>query len=451
MTWDVNKDKQECSMPYGKLRELQGERLKTIVQKVYDKVPLYREKFDASGIKPGDIQGIDDISKLPFTTKDNMRDVYAYGLLACDRRDIVEIHTSSGTTGKPVVDAYTQNDINLWGKVMARTLSMGGVTADDVVQNAFGYGLFTGGLGMHYGARRIGATCIPISGGNTKRQLDIMQDFGTTVLACTPTYSINLADVGFKEGLDFSKLPLRVGFFGAEPWSDGMRNEIQAKLGIKAFDIFGLTEIIGPGVAAECEFQNLLHVFEDDFYPEIINPETGEPLHDGETGELVFTTLTKEGTPVIRYRTRDITYLTREPCACGRTLVRMHRILGRTDDMLIIRGVNIFPLQIEQVLIEMGDIEPHYHIFVDRIGALDYLEVQVEVTEKMFADGLGYINMKERQIKDKLHEALLVSCKVKIVEPNSIPRSEGKAKRVTDKRSVYSQAGLIPRPSGRGC
>jgi phenylacetate-CoA ligase len=376
MIWDAKNE----TMPPPELRELQGARLKAVVQKVYGKVPFYKAKIDALGVKPGDINGIDDVRKLPFTTKDEMRDVYPYGLLATDLKEIVEIHTSSGTTGKPVVDAYTRGDIDLWSEVMARTLSMGGVGKDDIVQNAYGYGLFTGGLGAHYGAQRVGATCIPISGGNTKRQLDIMRDFGSTALTCTPSYSLYIAEMGREEGIDFAKLPLRVGFFGAEPWSDNMRKEIEEKLHIKAYDIFGLTEIIGPGVAAECECQNLLHVFEDHFYPEIINPDTGEPLPDGEKGELVFTTITKEGTPVIRYRTRDITYLTRDPCQCGRTSVRMHRILGRTDDMLIIRGVNVFPSQVEQVLVEMEGVEPHYQLLVERSDNLDCLEVWVEMT-----------------------------------------------------------------------
>jgi len=432
MIWDAKYE----TMPRGDLRTLQSERLRAIAQKVYDRVPFYRAKFDALGVKPSDIRTIDDLRLLPFTTKDDMRDVYPYGLLACGLADIVEIHTSSGTTGKPVVDAYTASDINLWGEVMARTLSMGGVTKDDIVQNAYGYGLFTGGLGAHYGARRIGAVCIPISGGNTKRQLDFMRDFGSTALTCTPSYSLYMAEAGRDEGIDFEKLPLKIGFFGAEPWSDGMRAEIEAKMKIKAYDIFGLTEIIGPGVAAECEQQDLLHVFEDHFYPEIINPDTGEPLPDGEKGELVFTTLTKEGTPVIRYRTRDITYLNREPCACGRTSVRMHRLLGRTDDMLIIRGVNIFPSQVEHVLTKMDGVEPHYQLLVDRKDNLDCLEVQVEMTEALFSDELKIIEKKERQIEHALREALLVHSKVKLVEPKSIARSEGKAKRIVDKRNI---------------
>jgi phenylacetate-CoA ligase len=423
-------------MPQDKLKEIQSERLRTIIQKVYDNVPFYKAKLDAAGVKPSDINSIDDLPKLPFTTKDEMRDVYPYGLLATDLRAIVEIHTSSGTTGKPVVDAYTRRDIDLWSEVMARTLTMGGATEDDIIQNAYGYGLFTGGLGAHYGAQRIGATCIPISGGNTARQLDVMQDFGSTVLTCTPSYSLYLAEAGREAGIDFSKLPLKLGFLGAEPWSESMREEIQNKLHIKAFDIFGLTEIIGPGVAAECEYQNLLHVFEDHFYPEIINPDTGESLPDGEKGELVFTTLTREGTPIIRYRTRDITYLTREQCECGRTLVRMHRILGRTDDMLIIRGVNIFPSQVEQVLIQMEGVEPHYQLLVERRENMDCLEVLVEMTESLFSDELKFIKRKESEIEHKLRESLLIHSKVKLVEPKSIARSEGKAKRIIDKRNI---------------
>ncbi|MDR0330310.1 MAG: phenylacetate--CoA ligase [Chitinispirillales bacterium] len=431
MIWDPKYE----AMPRAKLKALQGKRLRDIAKRVYERVPFYKAKFDALKVAPSDIRGVEDLHRLPFTTKDDMRDVYPYGLLACDLKKIIEIHTSSGTTGKPVVDAYTRADIDLWAEVMARTFSMGGAGKDDILQNAYGYGLFTGGLGAHYGAQRIGAACIPISGGNTKRQLDVMRDFGSTMLTCTPSYSLYIAEAGREEGIDFSKLPLRFGFFGAEPWSDNMRADIEDKLRIKAFDIFGLTEIIGPGVAAECEHQNLLHVFEDHFYPEIISPETGEPLPDGEKGELVFTTLTKEGTPVIRYRTRDITYLSREQCACGRTHVKMHRILGRTDDMLIIRGVNVFPSQVEHVLVTIKGVEPHYQLIVERVDNLDTLEVQVEMTEDLFSDELKYIEQKERQIEHHLREALLVHSKVKLVEPKSIARSEGKAKRVIDNRA----------------
>ena len=424
------------TMPRDRLRAYQSEHLVRLVKRVYEQVPFYRAKMDAAGVRPADIRSIDDIVRLPFTTKDEMRDVYPYGLLACQRADIVEIHTSSGTTGKPVVDAYTAHDIDVWSEVMARTLAMGDTTRYDVVQNAYGYGLFTGGLGVHYGARRIGAIVIPISGGNTKRQIEVMRDFGTTVLTCTPSYSLYLAEAGREEGIDFARLGLKAGFFGAEPWSESMRAEIQAKLHLKAIDIYGLTEIIGPGVASECERQSGLHIFEDHFYPEVIDPTTGQPLPPGERGELVFTTLTKEGTPIIRYRTRDITFLYPEPCPCGRSSVRMNRILGRTDDMLIIRGVNVFPSQIEQVLLRVDGVEPHYQIVVDRREHLDYIEVQVEMNDSLFSDEVKAIERKEREIAEKLHSALLISAGVRLVEPKSIARSEGKAKRVIDRRKI---------------
>ncbi len=435
MIW--NKDYE--TMSRDKLTQIQGDRLRSLVERVYESVPFYREKMDRAGVKPEDIKSLSDITRLPFTTKDEMREVYPFGLLASDKKDIVEIHTSSGTTGQPVVDAYTQNDIDIWSEVMARTLAMGDTTSKDVVQNAYGYGLFTGGLGAHYGARRIGAMVLPISGGNTKRQLQVMRDFGSTVLTCTPSYSLYLAECAAEEGISFADLPLRVGFFGAEPWSETMRKEIQEKLQVKAIDIYGLTEIIGPGVASECEKQDLLHVFEDHFYPEIIDPETGEPLEDGQKGELVFTTLTKTGTPIIRYRTRDITFITHEQCACGRSCVRMHRILGRTDDMLIIRGVNVFPSQIENVLLDIEGVEPHYQLLVDKKGTLDILDVQVEMHEKLFSDEVKDIERLEKTIEAKLYSSLNIHTKVHLVEPKTIARSEGKAKRIIDKRNVYQQ------------
>jgi len=424
------------TMPRKKLRALQGKRLREIVGKVYKNVDFYRKKMDAMGVKPSDIRSIDDIVKLPFTTKDEMREVYPYGLLACPKEDIVEVHTSSGTTGTPVVDAYTKKDIEIWSEVMARTLSMGDVTEKDIVQNAYGYGLFTGGLGVHYGTRKIGATVIPISGGNTKRQLSIMKDFGTTVLTCTPSYTQYLAEVAKEEGIDISKLPLKAGFFGAEPWSETMRKEIEERLHLKAYDIYGLTEIIGPGVSAECKMQNGLHVNEDHFYPEIIDPVTGKQLPYGEKGELVISTITKEGTPIIRYRTRDITWLMPEKCECGRTSVRMHRLLGRTDDMLIIRGVNVFPSQIEQVLLQVEGVEPHYQLVVERKDRLDYLEVQVEMNESLFSDEIKNLESMEKTIEQKLYSALGIHTKVKLVEPKAIARSEGKAKRIIDKRVI---------------
>ncbi|HMD67696.1 MAG TPA: phenylacetate--CoA ligase [Chitinivibrionales bacterium] len=432
MIWDRELE----TMSRKRLTILQTRRLQNLARKAYVNNPFYRGKMDAAGVKPTHIKHISDIVKLPFITKTDLRDVYPYGLLSCHVNNIVEIHSSSGTTGKPVVDAYTRKDIEIWSEVMARTLAMGDATAKDRVQNAYGYGLFTGGLGVHYGARRMGAMIIPISAGNTKRQLQIMQDFGTTILACTPSYSLYLAEVGREEKIDFSKLPLKAGLFGAEPWSENMRKEIEAKLHLKAIDIYGLTEIIGPGVASECERQDMLHIFEDHFYPEIIDPDSGKVLPDGEKGELVFTTLTKEGTPVIRYRTRDITYLDHSKCGCGRTSVRMHRILGRTDDMLIIRGVNVFPSQIEEVLLKMEGVEPHYQLVVERRENLDYLEVQVEVSETSFSDEIRKLEVREKEIERALHDALLIHAKVKLVEPKSITRSEGKAKRVIDKRII---------------
>ncbi|MBN1409251.1 MAG: phenylacetate--CoA ligase [Spirochaetales bacterium] len=432
MIWD---QKHETMDEAGR-KKLQGERLSALIKRAYGSVPFYKKKMDELGVKPEDIKGIEDITKLPFLTKTDMRDIYPYGLVAVPLKDIVEIHTSSGTTGTPVVDAYTINDIKIWGEVMARTLAMGGTTSEDTVQNAYGYGLFTGGLGVHYGARTIGANVIPISGGNTLRQLKTMQDFKSTVLTCTPSYSLMLAEIGKEKGIDFKKLPLKVGFLGAEPWSDGMRREIEEKLNIMALDIYGLTEIIGPGVAAECECKKGLHIFDDHFYPEIIDPETGEVLPHGQKGELVFTTLTKEGSPVIRYRTRDITFLIPEKCECGRTSIRMHRILGRTDDMLIIRGVNVFPSQIEEVLMELEGTEPHYQIIVERTGQLDSIEVQVEMTDKLFSDEIKNLEKEEKEIEGALYSALNVHAKVTLVEPKKIPRSEGKAKRIIDKRKI---------------
>ncbi len=424
------------TMSREKLRDVQSERLIKLVEKAYNNNDFYRKKMDDKGVKPSDIKSIDDIVKLPFITKDEMRIIYPYGLLCVDKKEIVEIHTSSGTTGKPVVDAYTRNDIDVWSEVMARTLAAGGVTENDTVQNAYGYGLFTGGLGVHYGARKIGANVIPISGGNTKRQLMIMQDFQSDALTCTPSYSLYLAEAGREAGIDFSKLPLRVGFFGAEPWTETMRKDIEKNLNVLAIDIYGLTEIIGPGVSTECEKQNGLHIFEDHFYAEVINPETDEVLPDGEKGELVITTLTKEGTPVIRYRTRDIVTLNHDKCECGRTQVRMSKVLGRTDDMLIIRGVNVFPTQIEEVLLKFEETEPHYQLLVDRKGNLDSLEIQVEMTEGLFSDEVRQIEDIERSIENELYSSLNIHTKVKLVEPKTIARSEGKAKRIIDKRSL---------------
>jgi phenylacetate-CoA ligase len=418
------------------MARLQGERLGRLVDVLYRRVPFYRAKMDARGVRPQDIQGIGDIARLPLTTKDEMRDVYPYGLLSVDLKEIVEIHTSSGTTGKPVVDAYTSGDIEVWAESMARTLSGGGTNRHDIVQNAYGYGLFTGGLGVHYGARKIGATVIPISGGNTKRQLAILRDFKSTVLTCTPSYSLYLAEAAREEGIDLRTVGLKAGFFGAEPWSESMRSDIEKKLSLLSIDIYGLTEIIGPGVAFECEHQKGLHINEDHFYAEIIDPVSGEVLPDGTKGELVITTLTKEGTPVLRYRTRDITYLDHTPCTCGRTTVRMHRVLGRTDDMLIIRGVNVFPSQIEEVILRVEGIEPHYQLIVERRDQLDELEVQVEMNEKVFSDEIKNLEHMEKRIEAELYASLNIHTRVRLVEPKSIARSESKAKRIVDKRQL---------------
>ena len=425
------------TMPREALRALQLKRLQNVAKRVYDKVPFYKARFDAAGIKPKDITSIDDLSRLPFTYKQDLRDNYPFGLFTVPMEDVVRIHASSGTTGKPTVVGYTKNDIETWSKLMARTLAAGGVTKHDIIHNAYGYGLFTGGLGFHYGAEMLGASVIPISGGNTKRQIMIMQDFGPTVLTCTPSYALHLLEVAEDMGADFKKLKLKVGVFGAEPWSDIMRKEIEKKLSIDAIDLYGLSEIIGPGVSSEClEAKDGLHVFEDHFIPEIIDPVTEEVLPPGQPGELVFTTITKEAFPVIRYRTRDISTLNYEPCVCGRTHARMARVSGRSDDMLIIRGVNVFPSQIESVLLEIEGVEPHYQIMVDRDGALDMLEIDVEVNESVFSDEIKNLQNLEKRIEHDIKDILGVSATVKLVEPKTIQRSEGKAVRVIDKRKI---------------
>lgn len=424
------------SMNRDKLREVQSERLRDTIERVYFNVPFYRRKMQELGLGPESIQNIDDIVKLPFTTKDDLRDNYPFGLFAVPMSEIVRLHASSGTTGKPTVVGYSRRDIGTWSEVMARTLTAAGATRHDFIHVAYGYGLFTGGLGLHYGGEKIGASVIPVSGGNTKRQLQLMQDFGSTVLACTPSYALFLAEAIEESGIRRSDLKLRVGVFGAEPWTENMRKEIEEKLQIKAIDIYGLSEIIGPGVASECLFQQGLHINEDHFYPEIINPETLEVLPPGKTGELVFTTITKEGLPLIRYRTRDLTRLNYDQCKCGRTLVRMEKCLGRSDDMLIIRGVNVFPSQIESVLLEMSEIKPHYLLVIDRINNLDELEIQVEVEEQFFQDKIGQLMSLKQKIQNNLESSLGISVKVTLVEPKTIERSEGKAKRVIDKRKL---------------
>lgn len=429
-------DREQETAPREKLQCLQLARLKETVQRVYDKVPFYRSNFDRMGIEPGDIQSLDDLKKLPFTVKQDLRDNYPFGLFAVPREQVVRVHASSGTTGKPTVVGYTGNDIAMWAGLLARAFTMAGGGPGDVVQNSFGYGLFTGGMGIHYGAEHLGATVVPISGGNTARQLMLMQDFGATILTCTPSYALYLAEEGIKAGIDFKKLPLKAGVFGAEPWSERMRSQLEEKLAISAHDIYGLSEVLGPGVAMECSVKQGMHIFEDHFLAEVIDPKTGEPLPYGRQGELVFTSLTKEAFPIIRYRTRDITVLVDEPCPCGRTHVRMKRVTGRTDDMLIIRGVNVFPTQIESVLLEFGDTEPHYLLVVDRKGNLDELEIWVEISDRMFSDKVRFMEDLEARLKSRIGSVLGIAARIKLVEPRTIPRSEGKAKRVVDKREL---------------
>ena len=425
----------ECMEPLAR-KKIQLAALKNLVETMYSKVPFYRKKIEAAGITPSDIHCITDIEKLPFTTKDDLRENYPYGLRACPQDRIVEVHMSSGTTGKPVVNEYTVKDLDIWRQSMARTLSGAGCTRDDIVQNCYGYGLFTGGAGVHYGSLTIGAEVLPMSSGNTERQLMILRDFGSTILTCTPSYALSLAEEAAEAGIDIRSLPISKGCFGAEPWSENMRVQIEERFNMKAYDIYGLTEIIGPGVAFECEAQNGLHVNEDFFYPEIIDPATGKALPAGEKGELVFTTLTREGTPLLRYRTRDITCIIEEPCACGRTTRRIHRLLGRTDDMLIIRGVNIFPSQIEQALIEIEGTEPQYLIIINRRNHLDEMELQVEVKKELFSDETrGLENLRSR-IEQVMKSKLQIGLKVKLVEPKTIERSIGKAKRVIDNRKI---------------
>ncbi len=423
----------EC-MEREELKKLQSQRLIEAVERVYYNVPYYRNLMQERGLMPEDIKGIEDLNKLPFTTKDDLRENYPYGFFAVPLSEIVRIHASSGTTGKPTVVGYTRRDIAIWSELMARTLTCGGATKDSVIQVAYGYGLFTGGLGVHYGAERLGASVIPISGGNTKRQIMLMKDFGTTVLACTPSYALYIAETMAEMNLHKDDFKLKYGILGAEPWTEGLRQEIEEKLGIVAIDIYGLSEIIGPGVASECLYKTGLHINEDHFIPEIIDPVTGEVLPEGSEGELVFTTITKEGIPVIRYRTRDISSLNYEPCPCGRTHVRMQKVIGRTDDMLIIRGVNVFPSQIESILIDIGETEPHYLLVIDRVGNMDNLEVWVEVSEKLFSDEVRRLEELNRRIAYEIQSTLGLSVRVKLVEPKTIERSQGKAVRVIDKR-----------------
>lgn len=417
------------------IRRIQSERLVKTVRRVYEKVPVYRERMISAGVTPDDVKSVDDLYKLPFTSKQDLRDTYPFGMFAVPMEEVVRLHASSGTTGKQIVVGYTQNDLDVWGDIVARQLAAAGVTKSDKVHVAYGYGLFTGGLGIAEGSRRLGCTSIPVSSGNTARQLTILQDFGSDVIACTPSYAMYLAESAAKEGIDTKKLPLRAGIFGAEPWTEEMRRSIERSLNIKAYDIYGLTEIMGPGVAYECEEQHGMHVNEDHFIIEILDPETHEPVPDGEKGEIVFTCLTKEAFPLIRFRTKDIGTVTHEKCACGRTFARMSKPMGRIDDMLIIRGVNVFPSQIETVLLQMG-LSPNYQIIVERSGLLDTLEVQVEITENVFSDTVSEIKNLEHELADRLRSVLGVAAKVTFVAVGSIARSEGKAKRVIDRRNL---------------
>ncbi|MFP4147545.1 MAG: phenylacetate--CoA ligase family protein [Halorhodospira sp.] len=421
-------------LPAPQLRALQLNRLQAIVSRAYERVPLFRERCEQRGMTPARIRSLSDIQHLPFTVKDDLRQTYPFGLFASPREEIVRLHASSGTTGKPIVVAYTQEDLAVWSEVVCRTLTACGVHAGDMLQNTFGYGLFTGGLGAHYGAERLGATVIPTSGGNTERQMMVMRDFGVTALCATPSYFLHLIERAREAGIDWPNLPLRVGIFGAEPWTEAMRQRIEQESGIHAYDIYGLSEIIGPGVGSECSAQDGLHIFEDHFYPEIIDPETGTPLPDGEEGELVLTTLSKQAMPMIRYRTRDITTILPEPCRCGRTVRRIQRISRRSDDMFIIRGINVFPAQVEAALLEVEGTLPHYQITLSRRGSLDHMEVAVEVTEAVLSDTVGDMEALRRRLADALEHIIGLRVGVRLAEPRSLPRSEGKAKRVVDNR-----------------
>lgn len=434
MTYYWNQEMETCSGD--SLREIQGERLKATIQRVYANVPYYSQKMKEAGITPDDINTVDDLAKLPFTYKADLRDNYPFGTFAVPLDQVVRVHASSGTTGKQTVVGYTQNDLEVWAESVARCLASAGITNKDIVHVAYGYGLFTGGLGLHYGAEKIGATVIPVSGGNTARQIQLLKDFGATVLCCTPSYALYLADEIKSAGLTKDDFKLRIGIFGAEPWSEEMRLQIEERLGIKAYDIYGLSEIMGPGVSMNCPHQGGLHIAADHFIAEIIDPETGNVLPAGERGELVFTCITKEALPLIRYRTRDLSVLTYDTCSCGRTSPRMSKITGRTDDMIIIRGVNVFPSQIESVLLKYSEIEPHYMIYVDRIGNLDIMEIQVEMNNVFFSDEVRKIEAVERKIRQEIESAIGISAKIRLMEYKSIARSEGKAKRIVDKRKI---------------
>jgi phenylacetate-CoA ligase len=423
-------------LPLPQLRGLQLRRLQAVVRRAYDHVDLFRQRLDDRRFKPGDVKSLEDLARLPFAEKSDLRDTYPFGLFASPMKDIVRLHASSGTTGKPIVVAYTHADIQVWTNVMTRSLAACGLHEGDIIQNAYGYGLFTGGLGAHYGAEALGATVIPISGGNTQRQLMVMKDFGVTAICCTPSYFLHLIDQGRECGVDIRELPLRTGVFGAEPWTESMRRVIEAESGIKAYDIYGLSEIVGPGVAMECQCQAGPHIFEDYFYPEIIDSATGRPVADGEEGELVLTTFGKEAMPMIRYRTRDITSLSTERCECGRTLRRIKRIARRADDMFIIRGINVFPSQIESALLRVEGTLPHYQILLTREKGLDDMEVQVEVTPEVFGDTVGALEQLRQKLNQSIESTIGLRAKVRLVQPRTIKRSEGKAVRVIDQRKM---------------
>ena len=418
------------------MRQLQDQRLRETVDRVYANSPFYRRKMQELGVVPEDILTVDDLVKLPFTVKTDLRDNYPFGLFSSPMSEIVRLHASSGTTGKPIVAGYTRHDLTVWSEVLARTFTAGGCGRSDIFHVSFGYGLFTGGLGAHAGAERIGASVIPMSTGNTEKQIQMLTDFGATVICCTPSYALYLAESIEKMGL-LGKLRLRTGFFGAEPWTEEMRREIENKLHIKAYDIYGLTEVMGPGVSYNCSEQHGMHINEDHFLPEIINPVTLKPAAPGEVGELVFTTITKEGMPVLRYRTKDLTRLIYEPCPCGRTSVRMEKIKGRSDDMLIIRGVNVFPTQIESVIFEFPELAPHYHILVDRVNNNDTFEIQVELRPDFVPDNMGRMLELNKRISHRIQSVLGIQAVLRLVEPNSIERSVGKSRRVTDNRHIY--------------
>lgn len=423
-------------LPLPQLRDLQLQRLQFIVQRAYDNVSVFRKRMAERDLKPADIRTLDDISQLPFTVKTDLRDTYPFGLFASSMKDIVRLHASSGTTGKPIVVAYTHEDLQVWTNAMVRCFAACGLHEGDIIQNAYGYGLFTGGLGAHYGAEALGATVIPMSGGNTQRQLMVMKDFGVTAICCTPSYFLHLIDQAPEAGVNIRELPLRVGVFGAEPWTESMRRCIEADSGIKAYDIYGLSEIVGPGVAMECPCQAGPHIFEDYFYPEIIDPVTLKPCADGEEGELVLTTLGKKAMPMIRYRTRDITAVTSEPCECGRTLRRIKRISRRSDDMFIIRGINVYPSQVETALLKVEGALPHYQIILTREKGLDAMEVQVEVTAEAFADTVGALEQLQQKLNKSIENTIGLRANVRLVQPRTIQRSEGKAKRVIDQRKM---------------